>query len=58
MWYKQAGGDNNTTMRTLYISLIRSVTDYGSILYGTATKSYIDNLDARQHTCLHITNGI
>ena len=33
-------GDDQTTLLQLYRSLIRSKLDYGSIVYGSARKSY------------------
>jgi hypothetical protein len=55
---KTPWGSNHIEVRMLYTSLIRSVMEYGSTLYDSATKRYLDKLDAMQHTCLHIIMNV
>ena len=42
-------GADGTTLLQLYRSLIRSKLDYGSIVYGSARKSYLAMLDLLLH---------
>ena len=42
-------GADRTTLLQLYRSLIRSKLDYGSIVYGSARKSYLAMLDPLHH---------
>ena len=50
------GGDK-TTLLTLYRSLIRSKLDYGSVVYGSARKSYLKMLDTIHHQGLRLALG-
>ena len=50
------GGDRKVLLR-LYTSLVRSKLDYGSIVYGSAPKSYIKMLDPVQNQALRICLG-
>ena len=47
------GGDH-TVLLNLYRSLIRSKLDYGSIVYGSARKSYLKTLDTIHHQGLRL----
>jgi hypothetical protein len=42
-------GSNSSTSLKLYTSLIRSKIDYGSVLYWSARKSYLQMLDTIHH---------
>ena len=50
------GGDKQVLLR-LYRSLIRSKLDYGSIVYGSARKSYLQMLDTVHHQGLRLALG-
>ena len=50
------GGDQPTLLH-LYRSLIRSKLDYGSIVYGSARKSYLKDLDTIHHQGLRLCLG-
>ena len=50
------GGDR-TVLLNLYRSLIRSKLDYGSIVYGSARKSYLKSLDTIHHQGLRLALG-
>jgi len=50
------GGDQKTLL-CLYRALIRSKLDYGSIIYGSARKSYIKILDTIHHQGLRLALG-
>ena len=47
-------GADRTTLLQLYRSLIRSKLDYGSIVYGSARKSYLAMLDPIHHQGLRL----
>ena len=48
---------DRTTLLHLYRSLIRSKLDYGSIVYGSARKSYLQMLDTIHHQGLRLALG-
>ena len=50
------GGDR-TVLLNLYRTLIRSKLDYGSIVYGSARKSYLKCLDTIHHQGLRLALG-
>ena len=50
-------GADRTTLLQLYRSLIRSKLDYGSIVYGSARKSYLAMLDPTHHQGLRLALG-
>jgi len=50
-------GADRKTLSSLYIALIRSTLDYGSIFYGSANKGDLKKLDAIQNRCLRIIAG-
>lgn len=50
------GGDKKTLLN-IYRSLIRSKLDYGSIVYGSARKSYLKQLDTIHHQGLRLALG-
>lgn len=50
------GGDK-TTLLNLYRTLVRSKLDYGSIVYGSARKSYLKTLDTIHHQGLRLSLG-
>ena len=50
------GGDR-TVLLNLYRTLIRSKLDYGSIVYGSARKSYLKSLDTIHHQGLRLALG-
>jgi hypothetical protein len=47
-------GSNSSTLLKLYRSLIRSKLDYGSVVYGSARKSYLQMLDTIHHQGLRL----
>ena len=50
-------GADHTVLLQLYRSLIRSKLDYGSIIYGSARKSYLIMLDTVHHQGLRLALG-
>ena len=50
-------GADRTTLLHLYRSLIRSKLDYGSIVYGSARKSYLQMLDTVHNQGLRLALG-
>ena len=50
-------GADRSTLLYLYRSLIRSKLDYGSIVYGSARKSYLQMLDSVHHQGLRLALG-
>ena len=50
-------GADRTTLLLLYRSLIRSKLDYGSIVYGSARKSYLQMLETVHHQGLRLALG-
>ena len=50
-------GADRSTLLHLYRSLIRSKLDYGSIVYGSARKSYLQMLDTVHHQGLRFGFG-
>ena len=44
-------------LRTFYIAYIRSKLAYGSILYASAAKSYLTQLDVIQNSCMRLILG-
>ena len=50
------GGDRSVLLN-LYRSLVRSKLDYGSIVYGSARKSYLKRLDTIHHQGLRLALG-
>ena len=54
--HKDWGTDFNTLIK-LYRCLVRSKLDYGSIVYGSARKSYVQMLDPIQNQALRLCLG-
>lgn len=50
-------GASRPALRTIYIGLIRSIFDYGSMVYGSASKTLLKKLDVIQHQALRICCG-
>ena len=50
-------GADKSILLNLYRSLVRSKLDYGSIVYGSARKSYLQMLDAVHHQGLRLCLG-
>ena len=50
-------GSDSSTLLKLYRKLIRSKLDYGSIVYGSARKSYLQMLDTIHHQGLRLALG-
>ena len=50
-------GADRTVLLQLYRSIIRSKLDYGSIVYGSARKSYVGMLDTVHHQGLRLALG-
>ncbi len=53
----QEWGADRGALQTVYIAMIRSVLDYGSIAYGLAAKSQLEKLDRIQAQALRICCG-
>ena len=51
------GADSNVLLQ-LYRALVRSKLDYGSIVYGSARKSYVKLLDPVHHQGLRLSLGV
>src|SRR6266516_4152809 len=54
--HRDWGGDSQTLLK-LYRTLIRSKLDYGSIVYGSARKSYLQMFDPIQNLSLRLCLG-
>ena len=50
-------GSATSFLRTFYISYIRSKIDYGSNIYGSASKTNLRILDSIQNSCLRLILG-
>lgn len=51
------GGADRTALRALYVGLIRSVLDYGCLVYGSAAKTLLNDLDRVQYQALRLCCG-
>ena len=51
-------GADGTVLLQLYRALVRSKLDYGSIVYGSARKSYVKLLDLIHHQGLRLSLGV
>ena len=50
-------GASRPALKTIYIGLIRSVLDYGCIVYRSAANTALKKLDIVQHQALRICSG-
>lgn len=50
-------GADRTALRALYVGLIRSVLDYGCLVYGSAAKTLLNDLDRVQYQALRLCCG-
>lgn len=50
-------GASRPALRTIYTGLIRSIFDYGCIIYGSAAKTCLSKLDVIQNQALRICCG-
>lgn len=50
-------GADRSALKTIYIGLIRSVMDYGCVVYGLASKTLLKKLDVIQTQALRIFSG-
>jgi len=50
-------GASGSTLRAIYTGLMRSVFDYGCVVYGSASKSLLYKLDVLQNQALRICSG-
>ncbi|CAJ1053397.1 uncharacterized protein LOC119229131 [Xyrichtys novacula] len=50
-------GASCDALKTVYVAMIRSVIDYGCIVYGSAAKSLLGKLDTIQTSALRICSG-
>ena len=51
-------GADSTILLQLYRALVRSKLDYGSVVYGSARKSYVKLLDPVHHQGLRLSLGV
>ncbi len=51
------GGGNRETLLLIYQAMIGSIIDYGSFVYGSASKPVLDRLDVVQTRALRICCG-
>ena len=51
-------GADSTVLLKLYRALVRSKLDYGSIVYGSARKSYVKLLDPVHHQGVRLSLGV
>ena len=51
-------GADSTVLLQLYRALVRSKLDYGSIVYGSARKSYVELLNPVHHQGLRLSLGV
>ena len=51
-------GADSTVLLQLYRALVRAKLDYGSIVYGSARKSYVKLLDPVHHQGLQLSLGV
>ena len=58
MFTHKVSGCEMNTMIKIYKSHIRSVLEYGSMIWGTTTKSRLKKIESVQHWCLTRTLGI
>lgn len=54
--HKQWGSDRLCMLR-IYRSIVRSILDYGCVVYGSARESYIQRLDPAQNLGLRLSSG-
>jgi ribonuclease HI len=50
-------GASTSLLRNFYVAYIRSKIDYGSIVYGSASKTALKKLDIVQNACLRLVLG-
>ena len=50
-------GEDRSVLLNLYRFLVRSKLDYGSVVYGSARKSYLKSLDTIHHQGLRLALG-
>ena len=50
-------GADTASLKQIYVSLIRSRMEYGSVVYGSASKSLLAGLDLIQAKALRICTG-
>ena len=50
-------GANHSSLLTIYRSVVRSKLDYGSIVYGSARKSYLSKLEPVANAPLRLSLG-
>ncbi len=50
-------GADRSGLKAIYIGLIRSVMDYGCVVYGSASKTLLKKLDVIQAQALRICSG-
>jgi len=50
-------GADRLALKTMYVMSIRSVIDYGSIVYGSAAKTHVDKLERIQAKAFRICCG-
>ncbi|XP_037536736.1 uncharacterized protein LOC119413748 [Nematolebias whitei] len=50
-------GADRKAQRTIYTGLIRSITDYGSIVYSSASETNLEKLNSIQYQALRIITG-
>lgn len=50
-------GASFTTLKTVYFALIRSIVDYGDVVYSTACNTWLNKLNVIQNNALRIISG-
>lgn len=50
-------GANRPALKVIYIGLLRSVFDYGCIVYRSAAKTVLKKLDVIQYQALRLFSG-
>ncbi|XP_072395167.1 uncharacterized protein [Diabrotica undecimpunctata] len=55
-WRGKWGADPNTAL-LFYKTMVRSIMDYGSQLYGTAADTHLNKIEIQQNKCLRVCLG-
>ncbi len=55
---REWGGASCQSLKIIYVALIRSAMDYGSIVYTSAARSHLKKLDVIQTQALRVCSGV